>query len=247
MAWGVAWVVWALAGALPQALAFALATAAGALLAWPCTGWWRQSIAALGFPLSALVLGAAAGLPAWAWLLMLLPLLALYPMRAWQDAPFFPTPVDALQGAEKLVGQPQRVLDAGCGLGDGLRALRLVWPQAELQGVEWSAALVWGAKLRCRLMGLRACVWRADMWATPWAGHDVVYVFQRPESMPRVFAKAARELSPGAWLLSLEFEVPGQKPTAQLQGPGRKPLWLYQPAGVAIHLASRSTPQASSR
>jgi SAM-dependent methyltransferase len=212
---------------------------------------WRQGIAALGFPLSALVLSTSTGLPAWAWLLMLLPLLAAYPLRAWRDAPFFPTPVDALQGVDKVIEQPLRVLDAGCGFGHGLSALRLVWPQAELQGVEWSALLVWGAKLRCRMQGLRACVWRGDMWATPWAGQDVVYVFQRPESMPRVFAKAARELSPGAWLLSLEFDVPGQKPTARLQGPGRKPLWLYQPAGKAVvtstATAPRSTPTATSR
>jgi hypothetical protein len=249
LAWAAAWLVWAVAGTapLPSSVAFALATLAGAVLAWPCTGLWRQSLSALGFPLSAMALDASAGLPAWGWLLMLLALLAAYPLRAWHDAPFFPTPADALQGVNDIVGQPLRVLDAGCGLGHGLTALRQVWPQAALQGVEWSAPLAWGAKLRCRLTGLQACVWRGDMWDTPWSGQDLVYAFQRPESMPRVFAKAARELSPGAWLLSLEFEVPGQRATARLQRPGRKPLWLYQPAGKAVALAPRSTPTAASR
>jgi trans-aconitate methyltransferase len=144
---------------------------------------------------------------------------------------------------------PGRVLDAGCGLGHGLSALRRQWQQAELQGVEWSAPLAWLTQARCRLGGLRACVWRGDMWATSWAGQDVVYVFQRPESMPRVFAKAARELSPGAWLVSLEFEVPGQRPTARLHRAGAKPVWLYQLAGTAVERSGviRSTPQANGR
>jgi hypothetical protein len=232
---------------LPPLVAFLLATAAGALAAWPCAGLWRKALAGLGFPVSALVLGAAAGLPAWAWLLLMLPLLLAYPLRAWADAPFFPTPAQALDGVQQMLGTPLRVLDAGCGLGHGLLALHKLWPQAELQGVEWSAPLAWAAALRCRFTGVKACIWRGDMWAAPWSGHDLVYVFQRPESMPRVYAKAARELMPGAWLLSLEFEVPGQKPVACLQRPGRKPVWLYQPAGPGALAAPHSTPKARGR
>jgi SAM-dependent methyltransferase len=251
LAWGLGWGMWALmqAMAMPALVSYALGAVAGAVAAWPCRGLWRKALAGAGFPLSALALGAAAGMPAWGWLLLLLPLLAAYPLRAWQDAPFFPTPSLALQGLDKLMPAPARVLDAGCGLGHGLSAFRLVWPQAELQGVEWSASLVWLARLRCRAVGLKACVWRGDMWATSWAGQDVVYVFQRPESMPRVFAKAARELSPGAWLVSLEFEVPGQRPAARWHRAGAKPVWLYQPAGAAAERAgsARSTPLANGR
>jgi hypothetical protein len=236
---------------MPSPAAFALASAAGLLLAWPCEGVWRQAIAGLGFPLSAVATGAvtgtALGLPAWAWLLMLLPLLALYPLRAWRDAPFFPTPDCALEGLDSVIAQPQRLLDVGCGLGDGLRALHRVWPQAELQGVEWSAPLAWAAALRLRLLGVKASVRRGDMWAAPWSGQDVIYVFQRPESMRRVFEKATRELTAGAWLVSLEFEVPGQQPVARLQGPGRKPVWLYQPAGPLAARMPRSIPTAAGR
>ena len=64
---------------------------------------------------------------------------------------------------------------------------------------------------RLRLaLPLRATVRRADIWAADWSGYDLVYLFQRPESMPRAAAKAARELRPGAWLASLEF--PGAGP-----------------------------------
>ena len=47
-----------------------------AVLAASCRGRWRQGIAAAGFPLSALGLGLGQALPAWVWLLALLPLLA---------------------------------------------------------------------------------------------------------------------------------------------------------------------------
>jgi hypothetical protein len=243
LAWGLAWSVWALALVVqvPAAAAFALAAASALLVAWPCAGGWRRAMVVMGFPLSAWALGATSALPAWGWLLMLLPLLAAYPLRAWQDAPFFPTPGDALLGLDKLVGPPQRVLDAGCGLGHGLAALRKVWPQASLHGIECSAPLAWGAALRCAVHKTKASVQRADLWACSWADFDVVYVFQRPESMARVFAKAALEQRPGAYLVSLEFEVPGQRPVARLQGPGRKPLWLYRPAGAKVPKANHST------
>jgi hypothetical protein len=67
------------------------------------------------------------------------------------------------------------------------------------------------------------------MWAVPWSAFDLVYVFQRPESMARAYAKAAHEMSPQAWLVSLEFAVPGVAPVACLHAPGRRPLWVYQP------------------
>jgi SAM-dependent methyltransferase len=198
--------------------------AAGALLALYCQGAWRRSIAALGFPLAAGLAGAAQGWAAAWWLLPLLPLFLIYPLRAWRDAPFFPTPAQALQGLPETVGQPAQVLDAGCGLGHGLRALRAVLPGARLQGVEWSPLLALGA----RVMVPSARVRLGDMWAGSWAPFDMVYIFQRPESMARAWAKARAELKPGAWLVSLEFAVPGVEPTAQLAGPHRRTVWIYR-------------------
>ena len=138
LAWAAGWAAWGAADvvALPAAAGFGLALLLSAGLAWSCTGPWRRGIAAAGFPLSVWALGAAGALPPWVWLLLLLPVLAAYPLRAWRDAPFFPTPVDALAGLDAVVGTPGRVLDAGCGLGHGLAALRRLWPQAELHGIE---------------------------------------------------------------------------------------------------------------
>lgn len=214
-----------------QGVALFAGLLAACALAWPCQGHWRRGLAAAGFPLSAAALGPAAAWPAWAWLLLLLPLLVLYPLRAWRDAPFFPTPASALQGLADVIDlpAPRRALDAGCGLGHGLAALRHTWPQAKLEGVEWSALLWAVAALRCPWANVR----RGDMWAGDWSQLDLVYLFQRPESMARAWHKARAELRPGAWLVSLEFAVPGAEPVACLQGPGRRPVWVYRMAAAA--------------
>lgn len=227
---------WALVGGAASAAAASLAVAGGA----------RRLIAALGFPLSAAALALAEGqLASGWWLAALAPLALAYPLRAWRDAPFFPTPAGALSGLECLVQPgPERVLDAGCGLGHGLAALARAWPQVQLHGLEWSVPMAWLAAQR--LPGAR--IERADMWAASWAEFDLVYLFQRPETMARAWAKAVAELGSrpdGGWLVSLEFAVPGIEPVAQVQG-GRRPVFVYR-IGAATALRRHSTAAAAGR
>ena len=229
LSWAGAWAAWALAGACaaPPWLALGAGLLVGSILAAGVVGRRRQFIAGAGFPLSALALGAVTP-PPWVWLALLVPLWLAYPLRAWRDAPFYPTPRQGLAGLAAMLGTPARVLDAGCGLGHGLAELRQQWPRAELHGMEWSRPLAWLAAWRCRDARVR----RGDMWAASWAGYDLVYLFQRPESMARAHAKAARELAPQAWLVSLEFAVPDIQPWACLRGPGRRAVWIYRPAAT---------------
>ena len=238
--WVLAWTIFAALRGAGATVGWAawLALLAGVTLALPIRGRWRRLIAAAGFPLSALLTAALAATagpwPPWFWLLALAPLAVLYPVRTWRDAPWFPTPADALSGLEALiVPPPRRVLDAGCGLGHGLHALHRLWPRARLDGIEWSQPLAWLAARRCRFATVR----RGDMWAADWSGQDLVYLFQRPESMARAWAKAEAELATGAWLVSLEFAVPGRAPAACRQAPGRRTVWLYRvgPAVARAH------------
>ena len=180
---------------------------------------------AAGFPL-ALALAGGAAVPAWAWLVPLVLLALVYPLNTWRDAPLFPTPPNALQSlaAQVPLAPGARVLDAGCGLGDGLRALRSAYPQARLEGVEWS----WPLRFLCALRCPWAQVRRGDMWRTDWSAYQLVYLFQRPESMARAAAKAQAEMAPGTWLVSLEFAVPGVLPQAQLRLPGSRVVWIYR-------------------
>jgi hypothetical protein len=228
-AWAAGWIAMTLlerTGALPPALAVTAGLLASAAPAPFAATFWRRAIVAGGFPLSLLFGGAGAGLPAWAWLLPLTALALAYPVTAWRDAPVFPTPRAALAGldAHVALAADARILDAGCGLGHGLQALRAVWPRARLAGVEWSWPLALATRLRCPW----ARVARGDMWRASWAPHDLVYLFQRPESMVRALAKADAEMRPGSWVVSLEFEAAGRAPHARMALASGRPIWIYR-------------------
>lgn len=228
LAWALAWVVHAgctRLGIGPVA-ALGLALLPTMALALTVQGLWRRLFVLAGFPM-ALAISGAAVLPAWAWLLPLTALLLLYPVRAWRDAPLFPTPLDALTDLPLHAPLPAgaRLLDAGCGLGDGLRALRRAYPGAALHGVEWSWPLWAACALRCPWATVR----REDLWKGDWSSYALVYLFQRPETMPRATAKARAELAPGAWLVSLEFEATELQAVQVLHLQDGRPLWIYQP------------------
>ncbi len=227
-AWAACWAVFFAVAGLGGSVLLATSLGAAVGTAASVLGHtrWRRVFIALGFPLSLVASGLAGAVPAWGWLLPLALLALVYPVNAWCDAPVFPTPAGALDGLPRLVrlADGARVLDAGCGLGDGLRELRREFPRARLDGLEWSWPLRWLCAWRRRDARVR----RGDIWSADWSGYDLVYVFQRPESMAGALAKARRELRPGAWLASLEFAVPQVEATAVLGGDGARPVWLYR-------------------
>ena len=229
LSWAAAWALFMLSLPLGEGWALGLAALAGAALALSQARRWRRVIVALGFPLSVLTLSTA--MPAWAWLLPCALLALVYPASTWRDAPLFPTPRGALASLAELapLAPGAAVLDLGCGLGNVLRELLRTYPQARLSGIEWSRPLAWACRRLCPFAEVR----RGDMWALDWSGYALVYVFQRPESMDRVWAKACQELSHGAWLASLDFPIDGVEPLGQLNLSRGHSLWLYKPANGA--------------
>ena len=236
LAWVLAWLLFkVLAG---QGLGAGLALGAASALGVACSlwgdTWWRRLLIGAGFPLSlAITLGSAGAdnLPAWSWLVPLSLLLLVYPINAWRDAPLFPTPFDALEELPKHapLAPGASILDAGCGAGHGLQALHTAYPQAHLHGLEFSWPLRFVSALRCPWARVR----HGDIWLADWSGYDMVYLFQRPESMTRAVIKAA-ELREGAWLVSLDFEATHLLPTAQYRAPGGKMVWVYRAPVVAL-------------
>jgi hypothetical protein len=227
LAWGLSWGLFlGLQGAgLSGVVAIGLAGLASVAFSLWGNYWWRRGLIGLGFPLSVALTGAAS-LPAWAWLVPLAVLLLIYPVNAWRDAPLFPTPAHALRELAGFASLPDGalVLDAGCGLGAGLKALREAYPRATLHGLEWS----WPLRAACALRCPWARVRQGDIWQADWRPYAMVYLFQRPESMDRAMRKACAEMAPGSWLVSLEFRVPGHSETASFTAPGGRPVWLYR-------------------
>jgi hypothetical protein len=230
LAWLLAWLVFKGLADLGASAGLALGAASALGVACSLWGdsWWRRLLIGAGFPLSLAISLASAGataIPAWAWLLPLGLLLLVYPINAWRDAPLFPTPKDALQELPQHAPLPAGalVLDAGCGAGDGLQALHAAYPEAVLHGLEYSWPLRFLSALRCPWARVR----RGDIWIADWSAYDMVYLFQRPESMTRAVIKAA-ELREGAWLVSLDFEATDLRASAQYRTPGGKMVWLYR-------------------
>ena len=162
-------------------------------------GRWRRVLLIAGWP-AILGLAAVAAWPGWVWLALACGVLLFYPLSAWRDAPLFPTPRDALQGLSAHIALPQdaRLLDAGSGLGHGLAALRQAFPRARIEGIERSGLLVLASRVR-PVAGAR--VRRGDLWSVSWRDYDLVYLFQRPESMAPAWRKACAEMRPGSWVV----------------------------------------------
>lgn len=231
LSWASGWLAFRLLLAVPVPLTWAIGGACAIGVAcslWGAT-WWRRVLIAGGFPLSLFFMLPGLGgvmFPAWGWLLPLACLMLVYPLNAWRDAPLFPTPPDALDVLPEYAPLPPGswVLDAGCGLGQGLDALRRAYPDGQLHGVEWS----WPLRLVCGLRCPWAQIRQGDLWKRKWSPYELVYLFQRPESMSRAVEKALEELRPGSWLVSLEFEATQLHPTTHFIAPGGKMVWLYQ-------------------
>jgi hypothetical protein len=195
-------------------------------------GRWRQLLMAGGFPLSSLALGAA--VPAWLWLVGVLPLLAAYPLRAWTDAPFFPTPAAPLRALGPALPLPDgaRVLDAGCGLGHGLRALQVAWPQARVEGVEWSALLA----AVCVALPLRAGATRRHVGAPVDRSRGGLPVPAPREHGARLDQGPGRD-GPRPLAGQPGVRHPGVEPQLRLDAGGGRPLWVYR---VPLSAASGS-------
>ena len=229
--WGAAWYVYIflVEQGMHSSVAMLFSTFVGVSAA--ALGWHkgisqaRAAALAMGFPVSFWLLGMGA-IPSWVWLLPLALIVWIYPMRAWRDAPVFPTPLNALRDVPRYAILPAqaKILDAGCGAGDGLKALRVAYVNAQWIGIEFSRPLSWVAKLRCPWAEIRC----GDIWEDDWGAYDMVYLFQRPETMPRAVEKARSELKPGAWLVSLEFEAAELKPKAVTEASPDRPVWMYQ-------------------
>ncbi|MFN0305428.1 MAG: class I SAM-dependent methyltransferase [Burkholderiales bacterium] len=225
--WATAWGCYALLRwvSIPSLWALLSATLWGVMLSVIGSTLWRRILIVAGFPLSFALMNSVAFSP-WVWIPPLVLILLIYPLNAWRDAPLFPTPSQALRDLSKHAPLPTgaRVLDAGCGLGDGLKALREAYPDADLHGLEWS----WPLRAACALRCPWARVRQGDIWKADWRAYNMVYLFQRPESMPRAVNKATAELAPGAWLVSLEFEAKEFRAHAVAYGLDDRPVWIYQ-------------------
>ena len=228
LAWSSSWLIFKglQTVGLTETIALVVAAFWGGFLSKLVNTPMRKALIVLGFPLSMVASSTTLSVPPIGWLLLLGLIVLVYPRKAWRDAPLFPTPKKALRELPQHIQLPAgaRILDAGSGMGDGLLALRNAFPRADLHGIEMSWPLLIMSAMRCSFANIR----QGDIWLADWRSFDLVYLFQRPESMPRAVEKAEAELRRGAWLVSLEFEARDLIPSAILYSRDSRPVWMYQ-------------------
>jgi malonyl-CoA O-methyltransferase len=106
--------------------------------------------------------------------------------------------------------EPARVLDIGCGTGQGSQALQDRYPQAEVIALDWATGMLRDARgEQGEAAPVALC---ADMQALPLAGRSMDMVFsnlaaQWSPDPERLFAEIRRVLRPGGLLLFSTFGV----------------------------------------
>jgi SAM-dependent methyltransferase len=138
-------------------------------------------------------------------------LLFLINVAAWRHrVPFFLSSVEAARVVSTLLpaGTAFRFLDLGCAAGALLGRVARARPDGRFDGIELAplsfALACWRARANPAIS-----VNCGDFWRTDLARYDVVYAYLSPAAMPRLWAKARREMRPGSLLVSNGFEVPG--------------------------------------
>lgn len=209
-------VTWLLASAGVPMSYLAVALVQGMLaagLSWwrALASWWR--LIQFVFP-PALVGAAALAIPPAVFLALFLFLLLLYWSTYRTQVPYYPSGRRVREAVAALLPArcPVRVIDIGSGLGGLVLDLARRGPGIDATGIEL-APLPWlVSRLRARLGHSRARFIRGDYHTLNFGEFDLVFAYLSPAAMDALWRKAAREMRPGALLVSYEFPIHDRRP-----------------------------------
>ena len=159
-------------------------------------------------------------------------LLALYWSTFRTQVPYYPSGRRVWIEVARLLpaDRPVRVIDIGSGLGGLVLDLAARRPDSQIDGIEL-APLPWlVSRLRAKLSGSRARFLRGDYDDLDFANYDAVFAYLSPAAMSALYRKAAREMRPGAILLSYEFLITEKAPDLDIVPTGRGPslyVWHF--------------------
>jgi SAM-dependent methyltransferase len=187
--------------------------------------WWLGI--QLVFPL-ALMQTQSLAVPAWIWLAAFLFLLLLFWSTFRTQVPYYPSGKRVWDEVARLLPQDRPVcaIDIGSGLGGLVLDLAARRPDSTFFGIELAPLPWFVSSLRAKLTGSNARFVRGDYEHVDFANYDAVFAYLSPAAMSALWRKAAREMRPGAILLSYEFLITEKAPDISIVPTGRGPA-LY--------------------
>jgi hypothetical protein len=203
---------------------------AGALSWWRKLAVWWIAIALVFAP--ALLLAQALAIEPLVFLGAFVVLLLCYWSTFRTQVPYYPSGRRVWDEVARLLpaGRAVRAIDIGSGLGGLVLELARRRPESRFDGIEL-APLPWlVSRLRARLAGGNARFLRGDYEDLNFADYDLVFAYLSPAAMSALYRKAARELRPGAILLSYEFLITEKAPDLSIVPIGRGPslyVWHF--------------------
>lgn len=168
------------------------------------------------------------------WTSTLLYIALLYPTLAAliHGAPFVPTPMNAVKKTLKAanIKPGEKVYDLGCGDGRVVYLANKIYG-AEGVGFELSPLVYALAKIRQFFWRSKAKIHFGNFKKYDLSDADVVFCYLLPDTMVRLAPKFAKELKPGARLVSYAFNIEGWKPTRQVDKNSKdriSTIWIYE-------------------
>ncbi|MDO8515686.1 MAG: N-6 DNA methylase [bacterium] len=144
-------------------------------------------------------------------------------------APFFPTPLYAIEEAFRMAGlkPDERFYDLGCGTGRVLIIAEKKF-KAIATGFELSTFFFVLARMNVALRGAKAKVYLADLYEEDLHPANVLFLFLVPKGLEKLEKKLKKELRPGTRVISYIFPLLFWEPVRTIELPNAKRLYLYK-------------------
>jgi len=145
-------------------------------------------------------------------------------------APWMGTPGRSVAAMVSLARPRPGEVWADLGSGDGRTLLAAARAGCRAHGYELNGLLAAWSERRARQAGLAGLctIHRQDFWTADLSDADIVSVYLIPHRMGDLREKLARELRPGARVVSFRFPVPDWSPAGEDAG-----VYLYTAPGAA--------------
>lgn len=147
------------------------------------------------------------------------------------QVPFYPSRPTVWKQVAKLMPKNRqvRLIDIGSGLGDMSMYIAKMRPDSQIEGIE-IAPLPWLiSSVRSKLARSKATFTLGDYHALNFADYDIIFAYLSPAAMLALWQKSSKEMKSGSLLISLEFEIPGVKPSMQIAATENSPaMYAWQ-------------------